>query len=158
MIKIPPTHISQHSRGGGEFFRFIKNNRPELIVHFDELYVLKTKSTDGWRPLMNDSQYGVLMEEGSYVVAYALVRQVSPDLGILEWFETRIKGYGFATYLRRRLRSVYGDVLPRRITQESAGYWRKELGFDEEDVDPCEHMQLICGEDAKFFDWEALNC
>lgn len=105
---------------------------------------------------MNHAQYDTLMDEGTFVVAYALVRQVTSTLGILEWFETRIKGHGFATYLRRRLRSVYGDVLPRKITEENVGYWRKELGFDEEDVDPCEHMELICGEDAKFFDWEAL--
>lgn len=105
---------------------------------------------------MNDSQYDVLISEGTYVVAYACVRRATCDLGILEWFEARIAGRGFGTYLRRRLRVVYGDVLPGRITDDTAAYWKKELGFDDVDVDMCEHMHLICGTDAGYFNWESL--
>lgn len=159
MPRVPPTYITQHRRGGGDFDRFIRKHRPHLFLNIDEFYILRTKSIDGWRHIMSDAQYETLMHEGSYVVAYAWVRRVSHDLGILEWFETRIPGYGFGTYLRRRLRLVYGDVLPARITTETASYWSRELGFDQEDVDPCEHMGLICGRDAKYFDWEAvLTC
>jgi hypothetical protein len=157
MLRIPPTHISQYKiTHGGEFLKFIKKTKPELLTQCVDIYVLRTKSVDGWRPLMNDSQYDTLMSEGTYVVAYACVRRATYDLGILEWLETRIAGYGFGTYLRRRLRVVFGDVLPGQITDDTAAYWKKELGFDDVDVDACEHMHLICGKDAGYFNWESL--
>ena len=157
MLRIPPTYISQYKLSdGGEFLRFVKDKKPELLAQLGDVYVLHTTSIEGWRPLMNDSQYDTLINEGTYVVAYACVRRATSDLGILEWLETRITGHGFGTYLRRRLRVVYGDVLPRRITDDTASYWKRELGFDDVDVDPCEHMRLICGRDAGYFQWEPL--
>jgi hypothetical protein len=90
------------------------------------------------------------------VLAYAYVVRVHDTLALVEWFETRVPGKGFATYLRRKLRRTFGDVLPRKIPEGTCGYWRKELGFDHEDVDPREHMHLICGEDVRFMQWDAI--
>jgi hypothetical protein len=141
----------------GDFHQYIKNQRPEILPYYEQLYVLKTVGpVEGWRRCLSPSQYQSLVKHGTFVLAYAYVVRVHDTLALVEWFETRVPGKGFATYLRRKLRRTFGDVLPRKIPEGTCGYWRKELGFDHEDVDPREHMHLICGEDVRFMQWDAI--
>jgi hypothetical protein len=141
----------------GDFHAYIKNNRPELLPHYEHLHVLKTLGpAEEWKKCLNPHQYQSLLKHGTFVLAYAYVVRVHETLALVEWFETRVPGRGFATYLRRKLRRAFGDVLPRKIPEDVGGYWRKELGFNHDDVDPWEHMHLICGEDARLMQWDAI--
>jgi len=141
----------------GDFYAFIEKQRPELLPHYELLYVLKTVGPiDGWKSRLHPLQYESLAKHGTFVLAYAYVVRVHDTLAFVEWFETRVHGHGFATFLRRKLRREFGDVLPRKILADMRGYWRKELGFDHEDVDPREHMHFMCGEDARLVNWSGL--
>ena len=141
----------------GDFHEYIKSQRPTLLPYYEQLYVLKTVGpVDGWRACLNPRQYESLVKHGTFVLAYAYVVRVHDTLALVEWFETRVPGRGFATYLRRKLRREFGDVLPRKIPGDVKGYWSKELGFDHDDVDPREHMHLMCGDDARLVNWSSL--
>ena len=141
----------------GDFREYIKNQRPELLEHYEELYILKTVGppVEAWKACLTPRQYESLLKHGTFVLAYAYVVRVHETLALVEWFETRVPGRGFATYLRRKLRREFGDVLPRKIPTDTRGYWSKELGFDQTD-DPAGHMHLMCGGDAPLVNWTAL--
>ena len=152
------TSISQcRSFRHGDFYAFIKHNRPEFLPYYEQLYVLKTVApVESWRDCLSPEHYESLVRHGTFVLAYAYVVRVHETLAFVEWFETRVHGYGFGTYLRRKLRREFGDVLPRKILPDTTGYWKRELGFNYDDVDPREHMHLICGDDARLVNWSEL--
>jgi len=151
-------HIQQcHGLNHGDFYKFIQKHRPDIFPYYESLYILKIRPGDPWQTVLSPEQRKSLDKYGQFVVAYAWVSKVSPTMAVLEWFETRVHGHGFATYLRRRLRREYGDVLPRKITPDMLPYWTKELGFDDDDVDPMQHTHLLCGVDAKHVDWSVIN-
>jgi hypothetical protein len=141
----------------GDFHEYIKTQRPAILPYYEQLYVLKTVGpVEGWRRCLSPRQYESLVKHGTFVLAYAYVVRVHDTLAFVEWFETRVPGRGFATYLRRKLRREFGDVLPRKIPADVKGYWSRELEFDHDDVDPREHMRLMCGDDVRLMNWSSL--
>jgi len=160
-IRVPPTSVKTcRSLNNPDFYRFIQTNHPGLVPFYERLYVLVPDGgapTD-WRALMNDAQYEIHLAYG-FVIAFAFVEQIDDTMGNLVWLESRIRGYGFGTYLRRRLRHTFVDVLPTYISKESASYWNKELGFDkehEEGYSLHEYMTQLCGDLKPHFNWNAL--
>ena len=163
-LRIPPTYI-KHCNGfrNGDFYRFIKKYRPEHLPHYDDLYLLmvsQTETPEEWRPFMTDEQYETFIDEKKFVIAYAHIEKLDDGCAMVHWLETRIPGHGFGTYLRRRLRSTFGDVLPSVITKASAGYWNEELGFKyahEDGYTLDEYMKEMCGYLKHHFNWNALK-
>lgn len=151
MMKVPPTRVKKCSNffHNEDFYTYIRTKHPGLLPFYDRLYILLPDGpAEAWQPFSI---------EPDFVIAFAFVEQIDETMANLIWLETRIPGYGFATYLRRRLRHTFGDVLPSFIPNESAKYWIKELDYDEEEEDLDKYMTQMCGDLKSHFNWESIK-
>ena len=126
---------------------YIRDHTEErsLLYNLSNLYVMVASAATKdvlrtgelqWEDVMSSKEFAYLSENRFMIVGVIHISStIYPDVDLIEWIDTRIRGLNIAKHMIRRYETSFTDkiLLPREIIPSAANYWQKEL--DVNDVD-----------------------